>query len=81
MSEITLTSAPAAFPPGTSDLEIEAAGRKAASDYKRGVLIRRFGILFILLGAWEGAARSGLIDAFFYSYPDRDRGSAMGTGS
>ena len=68
MSEMTVKSA-TAFPPGTSDTEIETAGRRAAKAYRRSIIVQRFATLFVLLGAWEGAARAGWIDAFFYSYP------------
>ena len=43
--------------------------RNAARARSRKVLVWRFAILFAMLGAWEAAARTGLIDAFFYSYP------------
>jgi NitT/TauT family transport system permease protein len=68
MSQVTIDAA-AVSPPGTSHAEIEAASRRAAVTYKRGVIVQRFAILFVLLGAWELAARTGLIDSFFYSYP------------
>ena len=68
MSQLAL-DARSVLPPGTSDTEIEAESRRAAAAYKRSVIVLRFVILFVLLGAWEGAARTQLIDSFFYSYP------------
>src|SRR4051794_865218 len=57
------------YEPGTSDVEIEAAARKAAVRRKRLVVFWRFFILLVMLGAWEVTARTGVIDSFFYSYP------------
>ena len=68
MSQLAL-DARSMLPPGTSDTEIEAESRRAAAAYRRSVIVLRFVILFVLLGAWEGAARTGLVDSFFYSYP------------
>ena len=68
MSQATM-NAGAVVPPGTSEEEIEAASRSAVKRYRRSVVFLRLLILFLLLGAWEAAARTGLIDAFFYSYP------------
>ncbi len=68
MTDIALDGA-IIYPPGTSDAEIEAAARRAAVARRRRVIFWRLAILVALLGAWEGAARTGLIDAFFYSYP------------
>lgn len=68
MSQLAVDAA-SVLPPGTSDAEIEAASRRAATAYRRSVMAQRLLILFVLLGAWEAAARSGVIDAFFYSYP------------
>ncbi len=69
MTDVTLKGGAIVYPPGTSDAEIEAAGRRATGARKRKVMFWRFAILFAMLGAWEAAARTGLIDAFFYSYP------------
>ena len=68
MSQVAI-DAVSALPPCTSDAEIEAASRRAATSYRRSVVALRIIILLVLLGAWEAAARSRLIDAFFYSYP------------
>lgn len=68
MSQVAL-DAGSVLPPGTSDAEIEAASRRAAVTYRRSVVAFRILILVAMLGAWEVAARTGLIDAFFYSYP------------
>ncbi|MDR3376090.1 MAG: ABC transporter permease [Ancalomicrobiaceae bacterium] len=57
------------YAPGTSDAEIEAAAIAASRRHRLLVLAWRLGILAALLSLWEGAARSGVIDAFFYSYP------------
>ena len=68
MSEVAFEagSAPAR---GRSEIELEAASRRSAAAYRRSVIGLRFAILFALLGCWELAARTGWIDAFFYSYP------------
>ena len=68
MTNVTLDGA-IVYAPGTSDAEIEATGRRAIAVRRRQVLFWRLAILVAMLGAWEGAARTGLIDAFFYSYP------------
>jgi NitT/TauT family transport system permease protein len=69
MSEIAIQAGSIVYPPGTSDAEIEAAARHAAVVYKRKVIFWRLAILAGMLGFWEVAARTGVIDSFFYSYP------------
>ena len=69
MSEIAIQSGSIVYPPGTSDAEIEAAARQAAASYKRKVVFWRLAILAGMLAFWEVAARTGVIDSFFYSYP------------
>jgi NitT/TauT family transport system permease protein len=69
MSEIAIQSGSIVYPPGTSDAEIEAAARQAAVTYKRKVTFWRLAIMVGLLIFWETAARTGVIDSFFYSYP------------
>jgi NitT/TauT family transport system permease protein len=59
----------AVFAPGTSDAEIEATAAKAARARRLNVLIWRWAILFAILGGWEIAARTSLIDEFFFSRP------------
>ncbi|WP_089176884.1 ABC transporter permease [Bosea sp. AS-1] len=60
---------PTAFPPGTSDAEIEAAAAKAARNRHYKVLFWRWAILLVILGSWELGARYGYIDEFFFSSP------------
>jgi NitT/TauT family transport system permease protein len=69
MNTVSVSNSEIVYAPGTSDAEIEAAAIAAARRHRRLVLFWRLGILAIALGAWEIAARSGAIDAFFYSYP------------
>ena len=69
MSEIAIQSGAIVYPPGTSDAEIEAAARHAAIAYRRKVVFWRLAILAGMLAFWEVAARTGVIDSFFYSYP------------
>jgi NitT/TauT family transport system permease protein len=57
------------FRPGTSDAEIEAAAARAARRRYQLVLFWRWAILLALLGGWELAARTELIDEFFFSKP------------
>lgn len=57
------------FRPGTSDAEIEAAAAKAARKRRSKVLFWRWSILIVLLGGWEAASRTGLIDPFFFAMP------------
>jgi NitT/TauT family transport system permease protein len=52
-----------------SDREIEAAAEAAAARRKRKVLIYRLVLLVVLLGGWEVAGRTGLIDPFFFAMP------------
>ena len=54
---------------GTSDVEIEAAARAAATRRKYQVIGLRFAILVALLGGWELAGQRQWIDSFFYSMP------------
>lgn len=69
MSEIAIQSGAIVYPPGTSDAEIEAAARHAAIAYRRKVVFWRLAILAGMLAFWEVAARTGVINSFFYSYP------------
>lgn len=62
-------AASTAFPPGTSDAEIEAAAARAARNRYYKVLFWRWAILIAILGSWELGARSGIIDEFFFSSP------------
>lgn len=61
--------ATAIFRPGTSDAEIEAAAAKSARIRRSMVLFWRWAILAAILGGWEIASQSGLIDEFFFSRP------------
>jgi NitT/TauT family transport system permease protein len=69
MSAVAISNSEIIYAPGTSDAEIEAAAVAAARRHQRLVLAWRLGILALLLGFWEAAARTGVIDAFFYSFP------------
>jgi NitT/TauT family transport system permease protein len=69
MSTVAISNSEIIYAPGTSDAEIEAAAIAAARRHQRLVLAWRLGILALLLGSWEAAARTGVIDPFFYSYP------------
>src|SRR5579871_5558743 len=70
MTDVALKSTDGTvYAPGTSDAEIETAARRAALQRKRIVVFWRLAILVALLGLWEGCARTGIIDSFFYSYP------------
>jgi NitT/TauT family transport system permease protein len=60
---------PAIFRAGTSDAEIEAAAARANRNRKHRVLFWRWAILLAFLGGWEIAARTTLIDEFFFSRP------------
>jgi NitT/TauT family transport system permease protein len=71
MTTVAVTDGQIIYAPGTSDAEIEAAAEKEAKRRRTLVTVWRIGILIFLLGLWEGAARTGLIDAFFYSYPSQ----------
>lgn len=68
MTDAVLTSS-TAFPPGTSDAEIEAAAARAARNRYHKVLFWRWAILLVILGGWELGARLGFIDEFFFSSP------------
>lgn len=68
MTDAVLTTA-AAFAPGTSDAEIEAAAARAARNRYYKVLFWRWAILLAMLGGWELGARLGYIDEFFFSSP------------
>jgi len=68
MTDAVLTAS-TAFPPGTSDAEIEAAAARAARNRYYKVLFWRWAILIAILGSWELGARSGIIDEFFFSSP------------
>ena len=68
MTDAVLTSS-TAFPPGTSDAEIEAAAARAARNRYHKVLFWRWAILLVILGGWELGARLGIIDEFFFSSP------------
>lgn len=69
MSAVAISNSEIIYAPGTSDAEIEAAAVAAARRHQRLVLAWQLGILALLLGFWEAAARTGVIDAFFYSFP------------
>jgi NitT/TauT family transport system permease protein len=70
MSElIDVSIKPEAIRPGTSNREIEAAAALAARNRRRTVLFWRWAILVAVLGGWEIASRTELIDVFFFSRP------------
>jgi NitT/TauT family transport system permease protein len=55
--------------PGVSDAEIEATAAKAALRRKELVIALRVGLLALILGGWELAARLNWIDPFFFAMP------------
>jgi NitT/TauT family transport system permease protein len=57
------------FRAGTSDAEIERAAADAAIRRRRMVLFWRYLLLVVFLVGWEVAARTKVIDEFFYSRP------------
>lgn len=69
----TMTHASAATgalaPAGTSAAEIEAAAARSARRHRLTVQFWRWTILVVLLGGWEAATRTKLIDEFFFSSP------------
>ena len=69
MTDTTVNISSAAFRPGTSDAEIEAAAAKAAAHRRHTVTFWRLGILVVFLGLWEIAGRKAWIDPFFYATP------------
>jgi NitT/TauT family transport system permease protein len=68
MTATTLSDA-TVFQPGTSDLEIEVAGARAARKRLTAVYFWRSFILLVFLGGWELAVRLKLMDVFFFSSP------------
>ena len=68
MSDVTIAPG-VVFRPGTSDAEIEAAAAKAARNRIWTVLFWRWAILIALLVGWEAAARTNVIDPFFFAMP------------
>ena len=69
MTNPTLTANVPTFRTGTSDAEIEQAAARAAVNRRRQVLGWRYLILIVFLVGWEVAAKTKLIDEFFYSSP------------
>lgn len=69
MADITMESSVAAFRPGTSDKEIEAAALKFIRRRKQTVLFWQIAILVGTLSLWELASNQNWIDPFFYSSP------------
>ncbi|SFI98652.1 NitT/TauT family transport system permease protein [Bosea sp. OK403] len=65
----TAIASGAIFRAGTSDAEIEAAAAKASRHRKHMVLFWRWAILAAILGGWEIASRTAIIDEFFFSSP------------
>jgi len=66
---MTDNSMPRAMAAGASEAEIEARAAAAARRRYLGVMAWRWGILVLILGAWELAARYEWIDEFFFSRP------------
>lgn len=54
-----------------SDQEIEAAAEAAVVRRRRKVLAYRVALLVVLLGGWEIAGRTGIIDPFFFAVPSQ----------
>lgn len=69
MADITMEPSIAAFRPGTSDKEIEAAALKFIRRRKQTVLFWQIAILVGVLGLWEVSSNLNWIDPFFYSSP------------
>jgi len=69
MTEATIDPNLSVLRPGVSDAEIEAGAAKGARRRKELVVALRVGLLVLLLGGWELAARLNWIDPFFYAMP------------
>ena len=69
MTQTALDAGAAAYRPGTSDAEIEAAASRAAAHRQRMVMFWRYAILIVFLGGWEIGARREWIDPFFFAMP------------
>ncbi|HBF28669.1 ABC transporter permease [Rhizobium sp.] len=69
MADITMEPSIAAFRPGTSDKEIEAAALKFIRRRKQTVLFWQIAILVGVLSLWEVSSNLNWIDPFFYSSP------------
>ena len=69
MSQISVQDGSIIYAAGTSDFEIEAAAKRAATHHRVMVFIWQMVTLVVLLGSWEISARNNWIDSFFYSYP------------
>jgi len=69
MADVTVSASLAGITASTTDSEIEARAAAAARKHSWLVVFWRLVVLALLLGSWELAARTGLIDEFFYSYP------------
>jgi NitT/TauT family transport system permease protein len=69
MTDTTIDPNVSILRPGVSDAEIEATAAKAALRRKELVIALRFGLLALLLGGWELAARLDWIDPFFFAMP------------
>lgn len=62
-------TAPEIQEPGLGDRDFQSEVRAALRRRKRLVLAIRVIILILMLGLWEVAARTGVIDPFFFSMP------------
>ncbi|MGG7517842.1 ABC transporter permease [Allorhizobium undicola] len=69
MTDMTMEATTAAFRPGTSDKEIEAAALARIRRRKLTVRAWQVGILVAVLGLWELASNQNWIDPFFYASP------------
>jgi NitT/TauT family transport system permease protein len=69
MTDATIDPNLSVLRPGVSDAEIEATAARAALRRKELVVILRVGLLVVLLGGWELAARLAWIDPFFFAMP------------
>jgi NitT/TauT family transport system permease protein len=66
---MTDNSMPRAMAAAATEIEIEARAAAAARRRYLGVMGWRWGILLLILGSWELAARYEWIDEFFFSRP------------
>jgi NitT/TauT family transport system permease protein len=69
MTDATIDPNLSVLRPGVSDAEIEATAARAAFRRKELVIGLRVGLLVLLLGGWELAARLNWIDPFFFAMP------------
>jgi NitT/TauT family transport system permease protein len=69
MTDATIDRNVSVLRPGVSDAEIEATAARAVLRRKQLVIALRLGLLALILGGWELAARLNWIDPFFFAMP------------